>query len=45
LLLIVDFVVGPITAGIIAGSMALVFGYLWYVLPVKWRNRTEKKKN
>jgi hypothetical protein len=25
--------------------MALVFGYLWYVLPVKWRNRTEKKKN
>jgi uncharacterized protein DUF6328 len=45
LLLIVDFVVGPITAGIIAGIMALVFGYLWYVLPVKWRNRTEKKEN
>ncbi len=44
LLLIVDFVVGPITAGIVVGIMALVFGYLWYVLPVKWRNRTEKKK-
>jgi hypothetical protein len=44
LLLIADFVVGPVTAGIIVGIMALVFGYLWYVLPVKWRNRTEKKK-
>jgi Family of unknown function (DUF6328) len=43
LLLIVDFVVGPITAGIIAGLMALIFGYLWYVLPVMWRARTEKK--
>lgn len=44
LLLIVDFVVGPITAGIVTGLMALLFGYLWYVLPVRWRDRTQAKK-
>ncbi|PZS30607.1 MAG: hypothetical protein DLM58_13385 [Pseudonocardiales bacterium] len=40
LLLIVDLVVGPISAGIATGVIAVVFIYLWYVLPVRWRNRT-----
>jgi hypothetical protein len=44
LLLIADFVVGPVTAGIMTGLMALLFGYLWYVLPVRWRDRMPERK-
>jgi hypothetical protein len=45
LLLIVDLVVGPITAGITTGLIATLFGYLWYVLPVRWRNRTGERSD
>lgn len=40
-LLIVDFVVGHLAAGITTGGIALVFGYLWYLLPMRWRVRTK----
>ncbi len=43
LLLIVDLVIGPISAAITTGAIALLFGYLWYVLPVRWRNRTRAR--
>jgi hypothetical protein len=43
LLLIVDLVFGPIAAGITVGVMAVLFGYFWCVLPVRWRSRTEEK--
>ncbi len=44
LLLIAEFVVGPITAGVMTGLMAVLFGYLWYVLPVRWRDRMPKRQ-
>jgi hypothetical protein len=44
LLLIVDLVVDPIAAGITTGLMALLFGYLWYVLPMRWRSRTREDR-
>jgi hypothetical protein len=43
LLLIVDLVAGPIAAGITTGAMALLFSYLWCVLPMRWRGRTQEK--
>jgi hypothetical protein len=42
LLLIVDLVFGPIAAGITTGAMAVLFSYLWYVLPLKWRSHPEE---
>ncbi|MDT4909818.1 MAG: hypothetical protein QOI69_3059, partial [Pseudonocardiales bacterium] len=38
--LIIDVVVGPIAAGITTGCIAVLFSYLWYVLPLRWRSRT-----
>ena len=43
LLMIVDFVVGPIAAGMTTGVIAVLFAYLWYVLPKRWRSRTEER--
>lgn len=43
LLLIVDLVVGPVAAGIMTGVMALLFGYFWYLLPMRWRGRTRER--
>jgi hypothetical protein len=43
-LLIVDFVVGGVAAGITAGAMALMFAYLWYLLPRRWRDRTKARE-
>ncbi|MEP7178566.1 MAG: DUF6328 family protein [Pseudonocardiales bacterium] len=43
LLLIVDLVVGPVAAGIMTGAMALLFGYFWYLLPMRWRGRTRER--
>jgi len=42
LLLVVDFVAGPITAGITTAAIAVLFVYLWYLLPLRWRDRTDK---
>ena len=43
LLLIIDFVVNAVAAAIIVGLMACVFGYLWWVLPLHWRGRTDER--
>jgi hypothetical protein len=43
LLLVVDLVVGPVAAGITTGLIAVLFGYLWYVLPARWRSRTSER--
>lgn len=40
ILLIVDFVVGSVAAGVIVGCLALVFGYFWLVMPMLWRRRS-----
>jgi hypothetical protein len=42
-LMIIDFVVGPVAAIIITAAIAIVFAYLWYVLPVRWRNRVDEE--
>ena len=42
--LIIDVVVGPIAAGITTGCIAVLFGYLWYVLPLRWRSRTANER-
>jgi Family of unknown function (DUF6328) len=42
--LIIDVVVGPIAAGITTGCVAVLFGYLWYVLPLRWRSRTANER-
>jgi hypothetical protein len=42
--LIIDVVVGPIAAGITTGCIAVLFGYLWYVLPLRWRSRTADER-
>jgi hypothetical protein len=34
-LLIVDFVAGPVPAGLITGGLACLSGWLWYVLPTR----------
>jgi O-antigen/teichoic acid export membrane protein len=39
LLLIIDVVIGTAAAWTITAVTALVFGYLWYVLPMRWRRR------
>jgi hypothetical protein len=41
--LIIDVVVGPIAAGITSGVIAVLFAYLWYVLPLRWRSRTTER--
>lgn len=43
LLLIVDLVVGPVAAVSLTGAMALLFGYFWYLLPMRWRGRTRER--
>jgi hypothetical protein len=43
LLLVIDFVAGPVPAGIATAAMALLFGYLWYLLPVRWRRRMDER--
>jgi Family of unknown function (DUF6328) len=37
-LLIVDFVSGPVAAWIITAGLAIVFGVLWYALPARLRS-------
>jgi hypothetical protein len=39
ILLIVDFVVGPVTAGVVVGVLAVIFGYFWLFLPLMWRSK------
>jgi hypothetical protein len=43
LLLIVDLVVGPVAAGVMTGLIGLLFGYFWYLLPMRWRGRTTER--
>lgn len=47
-LLIVDFVSGPVAAWIIAAGLAILFAVLWYLLPTRLRSeellRTEEKQ-
>jgi hypothetical protein len=43
-LLIIDFVVGPVSAGIIVAVIAAVFGYFWLVLPLIWRSRSTEEQ-
>jgi O-antigen/teichoic acid export membrane protein len=40
ILLIVHFVIGGVAAAITTAATAIVFGYLWYLLPMRWRGRT-----
>lgn len=40
ILLIVDVVVGPLTAAIVVAVLAIAFGYFWLVLPLLWRRRS-----
>jgi hypothetical protein len=42
-LLITDLVLNPVAAGVITGCLALVFVYLWYLLPVHWRRSTDAR--
>jgi hypothetical protein len=39
LLLIVDFVLNRTAAVIMTSATAIVFGYLWYLLPMRWRRQ------
>jgi hypothetical protein len=39
LLLIVDVLEGTVAASIATASAAIVFGYLWLLLPLRWRKR------
>jgi len=40
ILLIVDVVVGPLTAALVVAALAVAFGYFWLVLPLLWRRRS-----
>ena len=43
LLLIVDVVVNTTAAWIVCGAMTVVFVYLWLLLPISWRGKTEER--
>jgi len=42
LLLIVDVVLGAVAAAVMTSAVAVLFALLWYVLPMRWRSRTEE---
>ncbi|PZS14273.1 MAG: hypothetical protein DLM57_14810 [Pseudonocardiales bacterium] len=43
LLLVVDLVVGPIAAAIATSGTGVLFVFLWYVLPMRTRERTRRR--
>ncbi|HEY7047962.1 MAG TPA: DUF6328 family protein [Jatrophihabitantaceae bacterium] len=44
-LLIVDFVSGPVAAWIITAGLAVVFGVVWYLLPARMRSGDGERPN
>ncbi|MFN2519235.1 MAG: DUF6328 family protein [Jatrophihabitantaceae bacterium] len=43
LLLVVDFVLGPIAAALTTSGTAALFAFLWYLLPVRMRSHTARR--